>query len=402
LQNETSHTNAPLELAPKSFRGAGGYDYIITGSGCAGLTLLMRLLKEPKLCHKKILLLDQSPKNKNDRTWCFWEKEDGLFEPIVHHHWQSLNFKSQQFSSQLTIAPYTYKMIRGIDFYDHVMQYAAGFCNIEFKYENVRSIRSEKDHAIAITDQHVYTADFIFNSILFEKLSQAKNKHFLQQHFKGWLIETKDPIFDPSVATFMDFTIVQKHGTEFMYLLPLSSTKALVEYTLFTQDLLPQEAYSIALKEYIGSHLKINNYTIEQEEFGIIPMTNHTFKMQEGNIVNMGIAGGSAKGSSGYTFQFIQKRAKAIVQSLLQFDHPFTTTSWTEKKFHFYDSVLLNVLTHKKLNGDKIFSEIFSKVAPETILRFLDNESDLSQDLQIIKSLPTAVFLSAALEEMLS
>ncbi len=394
MQNDTSYSNSPS--------GDGGYNYIITGSGCAGLSLLMRLLQEPQLCHKKILLLDQSPKNKNDRTWCFWEKEKGLFEPIVHHHWHSLNFKSQQFSSTLAIAPYTYKMIRGIDFYQYVMQYAAQFSNVEFRYENVRSIRSENNTAIAITDQHTYTTDFIFNSILFEKPTLIKGKHLLQQHFKGWVIETKEQIFDPAIATFMDFTIDQKNGTEFMYVLPLSSTEALVEYTLFTEQLLEQEEYSSALKEYISAHLKISDYSIVHEEFGIIPMTNHRFVKHEGNIVNIGIAGGAAKGSSGYAFQFIQKRTKSIVQSLLQYDHPFTKTSFAEKKFHFYDSVLLNVLANKKLNADKIFSDIFSKCNPETILQFLDNETDLLQDLQIIKSLPTSVFLSAALEEMLS
>ena len=362
----------------------------------------MRLLQEPALHHKKILLLDRSPKNKNDRTWCFWEKENGLFEPIVHHHWQSIQFKSSQFSSTLDIAPYTYKMIRGIDFYDHVMQYATGFSNVEFRYENVMSISSENDQATVITDQQTYTADYIFNSILFEKPASVKGKHYLQQHFKGWMIETKEPIFDPSIATFMDFTIEQKNGTEFMYVLPISSTKALVEYTLFTEDLLPQEEYSAALKEYIRSKLKINDYTIEQEEFGIIPMTNHRFAKHNGNIVNIGIAGGAAKGSSGYAFQFIQKRTKTIVQSLLRSNHPFTNTSMAEKKFHFYDSILLNVLIRKRMKGDKIFSDIFSKVKPANILRFLDNETDLLQDLQIINSLPTAPFLSAAFEEMLS
>ena len=362
----------------------------------------MRLLQEPALHHKKILLLDRSPKNKNDRTWCFWEKENGLFEPIVHHHWQSIQFKSPQFSSTLDITPYTYKMIRGIDFYDHVMQFVAGFSNVEFKYENVQSISSENNQAMVITDQQTYTADYIFNSILFEKPASVKGKHYLQQHFKGWMIETKEPIFDPAIATFMDFTIEQKNGTEFMYVLPISSTKALVEYTLFTEDLLPQEEYSAALKEYIRSTLKINDYTIEQEEFGIIPMTNHRFAKHDRNIVNIGIAGGAAKGSSGYAFQFIQKRTKTIVQSLLRSNHPFTNTSMAEKKFYFYDSILLNVLIRKRIKGDKIFSDIFSKVQPANILRFLDNETDLLQDLQIISSLPTAPFLSAALEEMLS
>ena len=44
------------------------------------------------------------------------------------------------------------------------------------------------------------------------------------------------------------------------------------------------------------------------EEFGVIPMTNKKFPLQNLRIVNMGMAGGQVKGSSGYAFQFIQKR----------------------------------------------------------------------------------------------
>jgi len=78
------------------------YDYIIAGSGCAGLSLLYRMLKDPQLCNKQILVIDKSQKNKNDRTWCFWEKGNGLFESIVMHQWKTLEFLSDDFQkSQL-------------------------------------------------------------------------------------------------------------------------------------------------------------------------------------------------------------------------------------------------------------------------------------------------------------
>ncbi len=60
------------------------YDYIITGAGCAGLSLAVRMIQSGKFANKKILLADADTKNKNDRTWCFWEKQEGLFEPIVY------------------------------------------------------------------------------------------------------------------------------------------------------------------------------------------------------------------------------------------------------------------------------------------------------------------------------
>jgi len=360
----------------------------------------MRLLQEPSECNKQILIIDKAPKNKNDRTWCFWETEAGLFEPIVHHRWHDIQFLSQQFSDTIGIAPYTYKMIHGVDFYNHVMQFAQQFPNVTFKYDTVQSIVNHNNQVEVKLANELFTADYVFNSIIFQQPKVPQGKYYLLQHFKGWVIKTEQPTFNPHLATFMDFTVSQKHGTTFMYVLPTSTTQALVEYTLFTENLLEQTDYESALKDYIQKKLGIANYTIEHEEYGIIPMTNVDFPKYDGRTINIGIAGGQAKGSSGYAFQFIQKRTAAIVASLVKHQHPFTKTTLSEKKFKLYDSVLLNVLHHKKLNGDAVFADIFQKNNPKTIFRFLDNNSNLLDDLKIMNSVPTGIFLKAALQEL--
>lgn len=376
------------------------YDYIITGAGCAGLSLLMRMLQEPLLQQKRILVIDQFPKDKNDRTWCFWEKGTGLFESIVHHQWEELDFLSPSYHATMPIAPYKYKMIQGIHFYNHVINAASKFKQVEFVYEKVTAIVNEAERVVVETEHRQFYANYVFNSILFEKPILQKSDYYLLQHFKGWLIQTSTPSFDANKATFMDFSVSQEHGTTFMYVLPTSPTTALVEYTLFTEQLLAAEAYTTALKEYISHTLQLEDYTIEHEEFGIIPMTNFRFPTRKGNIVYMGIAGGKAKGSSGYAFQFIQKQTAAIVASLVTNQHPFVTESLSDKKFHLYDSVLLHVLHYNKMPGWKIFADIFQKNKPATVFDFLDNNSNLLQDIQIMRSVPTSIFLPAAFKEM--
>ena len=377
------------------------YNYIITGAGCAGLSLLMRMLQHPFFDDKKILVIDQSKKITNDRTWCFWEKEPGIFEPIIHHQWARVNFFSGRYSSILDLSPYQYKMIQGIDLYSYVKEASDSRTNIEWRYEIVKSVNSNKNMATVELESKSFTADYIFNSILFEQPKVPKGKYYLRQHFKGWVIETKEPHFDPALATFMDFRVSQKHGTTFIYLMPTSSTCALVEYTLFTEALLEKEEYETALREYISSYLHITDYTIIHEEFGVIPMTNMQFPSPEGRVLYTGIAGGQAKGSSGYVFQFIQKRATQIIESLVTGKQLSLPVTWTDKKFHLYDSVLLNVLHNRKMNGDEIFSRIFQKNPPRRVLRFLDNESNLREDLQIMRSVPSGIFLPAALQELI-
>lgn len=383
------------------------YHYIIAGAGCAGSSLLMRMMADPFFSDKKILVIDQSPKTTNDRTWCFWEKEPDIFEPIVQYRWQRLNFFSNSYSARLDIAPYQYKMIRGIDLYDHVRKETANHPNIEWLYEKVNAVKTDKDIAIVETATQTITSDYLFNSILFNKPETPPSGgrggiYSLLQHFKGWVIETGKPCFDASTATFMDFRVGQERGTSFVYLMPLTPTTALVEYTLFTETVLPQEAYETELRRYIGEQLLINDYQIVHEEFGVIPMTNQHFPQQQGNIIYLGIAGGQVKGSSGYAFRFIQKRTAAIVAALKQTGKPFVQKPVSAVKFHFYDSVLLQVLQKRKMEGAEIFRQIFQKNPPERVLRFLDNETGLADDLRIMYSVPMPVFLPAALRQLFS
>ncbi len=376
------------------------YDYIISGAGAAGLSLLMHMLQHPQLAGKKILVVDKAPKTANDRTWCFWEQQPGLFEPIVHHQWKQMHFYSTAFSGLLDLAPYSYKMIRGIDFYNYAMAAARQHANITFKYGQVEAFANEGNGAAVVLNGERLNADYVFNSIMLAAPSVPPNKYYLLQHFKGWYIQTEAPVFDTQQATLMDFRVSQQHGTTFVYVLPLAANKALVEYTLFTQQTLAPEAYNEALANYIAEYCTIEPYTITEQEFGIIPMTNIKFPRGMGRIVNIGTAGGQTKASSGYTFRFIQKQSAAIVQALLHNNNPQVQEPLTDKRFSLYDSTLLNVLHHNKMGGDQVFARMFSKNDPDRVLRFLDNESTLEDEINIMGSVPSGIFMKAAFQEM--
>ena len=380
------------------------YDYIITGAGLAGLSLLMRMMQHPFFDTAQILVIDAAQKNTNDRTWCFWEKEPDIFEPIVCKKWGQVSFIAPSYKSELNLSPFVYKMIRGIDLYTHVLSLAASKSNITFCTESVLSVQTTKTGARVQLKNQTLTANKIFNSILFEPvnvLAQKSSDYFLWQHFKGYEIKTEIPVFNDAVATLMDFTVDQSKGTTFMYVMPTSSTTALVEYTLFTENLLADKDYNEAIDDYIQKTYGAVVYSISHQEFGQIPMTNFSFSGGGGNIINMGVAGGQVKGSSGYAFHFIQEKTKSIVADLVAQKNPLRTPSFSQKKFGLYDAVLLRVLQDKKLDGATIFTQIFSKNPPDRVFRFLNNESSLLDDLHIMASVPTHIFLPAALYALL-
>jgi lycopene beta-cyclase len=379
------------------------YNYIIIGAGCAGLSLLMRMLRSGKFSDKKILLIDKEPKVKNDRTWCFWEQKDGFFEEIVYKKWKNISFLSDDFSSSSDISPYQYKMIRGIDFYRYCFDEISRHTNVEIIYGDVKSReRHDKDEfttwRIDDAEARLYDATTqIFNSVHKPGNPDKKTMRLLQ-HFKGWVIETNKPAFNPRIATMMDFRVHQEHGTSFAYILPFNETTALVEYTLFTKELLTPNQYDTELKEYINSHLDISEFTVREEEFGVIPMTNEKFNFRSDGW-QIGTAGGQTKASTGFTFQFIQKQSEQIVDCLVA-GKSLNDLPRMPARFCFYDNTLLHILYHDTFPGKRIFTRLFQKNKPQQVLRFLDNESSLRDEIKIISSLPTWPFLKAALKQL--
>ena len=241
---------------------ADQFDYIISGAGCAGLSLAVHLIQSGKFDDKKILIVDKEEKTKNDRTWCFWETEPGLFEDIVYKKWEKAWFHGEEYSKLLELNPYHYKLIRGIDFYKYCFNIIRQQKNITVQFGEVQHLVSTKEETSLVINGQKYYADYIFNSILFDKPVLKKKEYWLLQHFKGWIIEANGPFFDSSTATLMDFRVGQQYGTAFVYCMPFTTSKALVEYTLFTEKVLHREEYDLQLQNYIGQHLGIDNFTI--------------------------------------------------------------------------------------------------------------------------------------------
>lgn len=377
------------------------YDYVFLGSGLAANSILIRMLQSGKFQDKRFLLVDKDKKNRIDRTWCYWEMGKGFFESLVFKQWSTLDFLSPEFSKSLNIAPYHYKMIRGKDFYRYCQQQISQHHNVDSIEVDLPSdfnklSRKELSIVLERNDSIISLEDAtIFNSIYLPS-SPQKGQIDLLQHFKGWVIQTGSPEFDPGKAILMDFRVSQINGTTFSYVLPFSDTEALVEYTLFSDQLLPAEQYDRELKTYIQDTLKIENFEIVGKEFGVIPMTNQRFSFYKDGMYHIGTAGGQTKASSGYTFQFIQKQSQEIVECLQQ-GRSLNEIALAPRRFRFYDNTLLHILYHKKLSGKQIFTDLFKKNPSTLVLKFLDNETSLKEELKLISSLPTWPFLQSAL-----
>ena len=358
------------------------------------------MITRPYFRDKKILLIDRDKKNKNDRTWCFWEKEPGFFQPIVFHEWKKLWFHGEGYDALNDISPYSYKLIRGIDFYEHCFELIRQAPNVTVRFGPIDHIVSTEAGTWIETGGEQIFSEYVFSSIVPQHTRENEKEISLLQHFKGWLIETSTPVFDPLAATLMDFRVPQTNGTTFVYVMPFSPTTALIEYTLFSPSLLDAEVYDEGLSDYITRILKVSDYQVREEEVGQIPMTTRVFPEKLNNIIYLGTAGGQTKPSSGYTFNFIQRHSDRLIDSLEKTGKPTAGTNLHHKRFRLYDHTLLNILANQKMEGEKIFTGLFSNNRITEVLQFLDNETSLSQELRLVSALPTRLFLRAALREL--
>ncbi|NMM50288.1 lycopene cyclase family protein [Marinigracilibium pacificum] len=371
------------------------YDYIIAGGGAAGFILVDRILESNLLKNKSILIIDKDDKCSNDRTWCFWENDNGYWDEIVFKKWENAIFKDNNNTIEFQLDPYKYKMIRGIDFYTYIKKRIAKFDNVTLLKEEVVSIEKEGDYNRVITSSdNSYLSSLVFNSIPdFQQLTNNKKYPLVLQHFIGWYIETDKSVFDDSAVTFMDFSVSQKENTRFMYILPVSKTKALVEYTLFSPELLEDSEYENEIENYINNVLNISSYNILEKEKGAIPMTSFPFKVKEkDSIINIGTRGGSTKASTGFTFKRIMKNTEDIISFL---EGKSTLNNHNNSRYRYYDMLLIDVLFDNNKIGSSIFSSLFRKNNPVEIFEFLDEKTSIQKDLEIMYSCPQTPFIYA-------
>ena len=379
------------------------FDYLITGAGAAGRSLAYAMLRAPALRDKKILFVDRERRTDNDRTWCFWEADPGPFEAIVHHSWRQLWFYQKEHARKLDITPYEYKMIRSADFY-RLTDAAFAECGDRVVWElgSVESLVNTPQGVQLTVNGRTYRGQYAFNSIPFFRIDKSA-VNYLDQHFRGWFIETDQPVFDPGEATLMDFRIPQRGDFRFLYVLPWSPTQALIEIAIFSNDHLSRDGYDRILADYLQVHWpQIGNYEIRETEAGVIPMTDHRFPRADRDIIHLGMAGGDTRASTGYTFYNVQQRAAGIVAALENGKHPDTPESTRNKRHRYYDSLMLGVLEKAAYPGDELFAQLFMGCPPARLLRFLNGQTRLGEELSIMAQVPTGLFVREAIRHQLA
>ncbi len=289
-------------------------------------------------------------------------------------------------------------MIRGIDFYRLTKEDLEARENVVFLNARVSSIEDgDRVATVRLEDGREYSADWVFDSLFLPREFRVDETrfHFLKQHFRGWVIETDQAVFDVDAATMFDFRLPQDGAFRFMYILPESERRALVEYTFFSEKLLSRDEYDAGIRDYLETYYPGVQYRIVEEEEGIIPMTEQPFPRSGGKrIMYTGTKGGRVKASTGFAFYRTQQDGARIVASLREHGTPFHNIE-PPRRYRTYDAMLLSILARDADGGRDAFVRLFERNPLPRLWRFLDEEGSLGENIALMKTVQWGLFIGA-------
>jgi lycopene beta-cyclase len=367
-------------------------DYLFAGAGASATLLLMSMEQRGLLQGKTILVLDPDAKSKNDKTYCFWgsssEPTTLLCQHLISHHWGEVSVNRNQPES---LFPTQYRRISGLDLYGElrrIMQ-EQGFHRVQ---ATVLDLEATENGVKVTTDKGTWYSTTVFDSRPPLYLPPANDEAHLLQSFIGYVIDIETPLLGANCIDLMDFGVDQQGHTQFMYVLPFSTGKLLVELTRFgLEPITPEEAEPL-LNQYIAQ--RFGDFQIIETETGCIPMsTASTAIVTLPGVIPIGGRAGAVKPSTGYAFKNMSRHAQILADCLQKGIQPAGIS--VAPRFLFYDRLLLYILSKQPAQGKPIFEALFQKNSAIDVLLFLDEKTSLYQDLQILFSLPLKPFLQA-------
>lgn len=370
------------------------YDLIFIGAGASTTLLLMSMKKRNLLNNKSIAIIDPDTKSQNDKTYCFWAKNSDQISidcnSLVSFRWNKIIVNSHK---EELIEPLEYLHITGQEVYNELKKIISEF-NIERIYDNaeIQPTKNLNANIFLSNNNKLLESSIVFDSRTPKFNISSNNQFQLSQSFIGYIIEAEENIPSFDCVRLMDFEIEQQGYTQFIYILPFEKNKALVELTRFGSERINNYDVEAILPKYIKN--KFGNFKILTIEEGCIPMSNaDIIKEEYPNLFPIGARAGAIKASTGYAFKKMHEHAEQIAESLYSNNQSLELK--TNRKFKFYDSLLLQILNYQPEKGKKIFETLFEKNKANKVLNFIDEKTNLIQDVKILTSLPIMPFLNA-------
>ena len=196
----------------------------VLGAGCAALSLAAR---SDSFAAHQLTIIDPGSHIADDHIWGFWSMPWlGHVTNLTLKKWYSWRIISPDHVLELSSKTHPYCALSRHEWLGHCRQRAEG--------AGV-SIKRSLDHLNP-------------RQILDSRPPRSPPDAMLQ-HFLGYEVTSDHDVFNPDTAILMDFRCDQSRGAHFIYYLPFTRRRALVESTLFSPSLVPDDFYIRAINQ---------------------------------------------------------------------------------------------------------------------------------------------------------
>ncbi len=240
--------------------------FVVVGAGLSGLILAWRCLSSNP--NVSVIIIDSNHIIGGDHTWSFNinDIESSLhewIEPFIAHTWEKYDVKFKGYSRRLNI-PYCTGNSNSLRACVEPF-IKSGRLKLILDTEVIKLTSFD----VTILSGEKLTGDYIFDARGF---TFDDNIKLGIQKFYGKTIETVKP-HNLKYPIIMDATVAQNDGYRFIYCLPFSKNKILIEDTYYSDGLnFDQDKYNKRIDKYIEANDWTEHKVIRVEK-GILPIT---------------------------------------------------------------------------------------------------------------------------------
>jgi lycopene beta-cyclase len=342
---------------------------LVLGAGCSGLAFAREAVQR-LATGDELHILDSRRSFENDRTWCTWGVIPHAYEHLVKHKWSRCALRRDGREVVWSSRRYAYSMISSEDYYPEVLKEIEGRPNVHMHLGvKVSELHREGEGVRIESDSGPFSADVVYDA---RGWTPEDENPALLQHFRGYFVECEKDVFDPHTAVLMDFNIPQGKGLCFMYILPFTRRKALLEPTWMTEaGPFAEDVYRETAFSYLNTKYNVQKPVLLHEESGCLPMDVRTGVEAGGPCIPLGIRGGLLKPSSGYGFAAMMKDAEAKAATLVSGDgariKPRSNVQNT------LDKIFLSFMKRKPAEVPGVMLKLFEKTPADALARFLSD-----------------------------
>ncbi len=414
------------------------HDYIIIGGGLQGGLLALAIKHHQP--QATLLLIERESTIGGNHTWSFHPKDvpaesRAWIEPLITSRWQNYIVRFPGLERRVNLP---YASISSNHFSNVVTECFRELQTSGYKQSSAVEFRSSDTdvnlsnqatlHSRRSNEMGVLSQDQVESFLLTETEIESIGAHSIRtkrgvtfagkvvidcrgpsrvfteqatpepfrggfQKFYGFEIELQED-WPESYPVVMDACQNQSNGFRFMYSLPFSDRRVLVEDTQFSEDPKVYRAECLRnLEEFV--RLKTNSsWKIVREESGCLPMPMSYESMPRNTLpLQGGYAGGFFHAATGYSFPLAVRFAQAVAsvepERVVESVAALVSENQSQARF----ARLLNRLLFRLVKPSKrwgIFRRFYRVLSDDTISRFYAHRFTKYDALRIVVGRPPA------------